>query len=93
MNPDIHQYFNDSNFLVSVFNTAIDGVIVIDHRGRMLKLNESASNLFRYTQEELIGKNVNMLIPEPDHSKHDGYIQNYLQTGVKKIIGIGRDWY
>lgn len=91
MNPDIHQYFNDSNFLVSVFNTAIDGVIVIDHRGRMLKLNESASNLFRYTQEELIGKNVNMLIPEPDHSKHDGYIQNYLQTGVKKIIGIGRE--
>ena len=91
MNPDIHQYFNDSNFLVSVFNTAIDGVIVIDHRGRMLKLNESASNLFRYPQEELIGKNVNMLIPEPDHSKHDGYIQNYLQTGVKKIIGIGRE--
>ncbi|MBK8405911.1 MAG: hypothetical protein IPL25_18145 [Saprospiraceae bacterium] len=45
MNPDIHQYFNDSNFLVSVFNTAIDGIIVIDHRGRMLKLNESASNL------------------------------------------------
>jgi len=64
---------------------------VIDSRGRVLKLNESASKLFGYTNEELIGNNVSMLMPEPDHSKHDGYIQNYVQTGIKKIIGIGRE--
>lgn len=91
MSLDIHHYFNDSTFLSSVFNTAIDGIIVIDSRGRMLKLNESASKLFGYTNEELIGNNVSMLMPEPDHSKHDGYIQNYVQTGIKKIIGIGRE--
>jgi two-component system, LuxR family, sensor kinase FixL len=91
MSLDIHHYFDDSTFLSSVFNTAIDGIIVIDSRGRMLKLNESASKLFGYTNEELIGNNVSMLMPEPDHSRHDGYIQNYVQTGIKKIIGIGRE--
>lgn len=77
--------------LDSVFESAIDGIIVIDSRGIISRINQSACDLFLYPKEELIGKNVNLLVPQPHHQEHNKYIQNYLNTGVKKIIGIGRD--
>lgn len=77
--------------LKAIIENAIDGIITIDRYGIVDSINPAASNLFGYDAEEVIGNNVSMLMPEPDHSRHDQYIHNYLTTGVKKIIGIGRE--
>src|SRR5690606_23376434 len=70
---------------------AIDGIITIDNRGIVESINPAASKLFGYDPEEVIGNNISMLMPEPDHSRHDEYIERYQRTGEKKIIGIGRE--
>lgn len=78
-------------FCKAAINTAVDGILVIDTQGAICDANYTAERLFEFSREELIGQNVNILMPEPYHSRHDGYLQNYLKTGVRKIIGIGRD--
>jgi PAS domain S-box-containing protein len=70
---------------------AIDGIITINQEGIMDSVNPATTKLFGYEKEELIGKNVSMLMPEPFRSHHDGYLLNYIKTSVKKIIGIGRE--
>lgn len=77
--------------LESIWNTVVDGIITIDKKGHVLSLNPAAEKLFGYTPEELIGKNISTLMPEPYHSEHDGYIHNYLKSGHAKVIGIGRE--
>jgi len=77
--------------LRAVVDTAVDGVILINADGRILKFNPACEKLFRYQANEVIGENVKMLMPEPYRSGHDGYIRNFLTTGEKKIIGIGRE--
>ena len=77
--------------LRALINSAVDGIITIDHHGIIESVNPSTTHLFGYDKDEMIGNNIKMLMPEPDKSKHDGYIQNYLHTGIKKIIGIGRE--
>ncbi len=77
--------------LSAIFQHSQDGIIIIDSRGIIESINPAAAVLFGYTPDEVIQKNVNMLMPEPNHSAHDGYIHNYLATGIKKIIGIGRE--
>jgi len=77
--------------LAAIIQTATDGIIIIDDRGTILKVNDAASTLFGYQIEELIGQNINMLMPRNYSEKHDGYLQNYHRTGEKKIIGIGRE--
>jgi two-component system, LuxR family, sensor kinase FixL len=77
--------------LKAIIDTAIDGIITIDTRGIVETVNPAISKIFGYTPEEIIGNNIKMLMPEPDKSNHDQYIHNYLTTGVKKIIGIGRE--
>ena len=74
-----------------VIKTAVDGIIAIDERGRIEWLNPSALRIFGYTQEELIGQNIKVLMPDPYHTQHDQYLSNYHQTGQAKIIGIGRE--
>ena len=77
--------------LAAVIQTATDGIIIIDQKGVILKVNDAASKLFGYGFEELIGRNINMLMPGKYSEKHDGYLQHYHRTGEKKIIGIGRE--
>lgn len=77
--------------LNAIIDTAVDGIIMIDKQGIMEVINPSAAAMFGYSAEELIGQNVKLLMPEPYHKEHDGYIHNYNSTGVKKIIGIGRE--
>jgi PAS domain S-box-containing protein len=77
--------------LQGVINAAVDGILAIDERGLIEWLNPAALAIFGYSAEELIGKNISVLMPEPYHSEHDGYLRHYCQTGERRIIGIGRE--
>jgi two-component system sensor kinase FixL len=77
--------------LEAIHDSAVDAIITINHRGLIETINPSTETLFGYTESELIGQNIKMLMPEPYHGEHDEYLQRYLQTGDAKIIGIGRE--
>jgi two-component system sensor kinase FixL len=74
----------------SILDTVPDAMIVIDEHGIMQFFSSAAERQFGYTEPEAIGKNISVLMPEPDRSRHDGYIARYLTTGERRIIGIGR---
>lgn len=80
-----------SNNFKSVIDNLNDSIVTISSKGIIKSANKSAEKTFGYTTEELIGKNVSILMPEPFASLHDKYMQNYLETGNAKIIGIGRE--
>ncbi len=75
----------------SIVNTVAAGIITIDVHGIIETFNREAEHMFGYTVSEVHGKNIRMLMPEPYRGEHDSYIQNYLDTGKSKIIGIGRE--
>jgi len=77
--------------LRSIVETAVDSLIVIDERGIIEVLNPAAERLFGYAANEVLGQNVRMLMPSPYREEHDRYVVNYLTTGMRKIIGIGRE--
>ena len=77
--------------LRGILETAADGVITIDERGIVETMNPAAERIFGYSAAEVIGRNVSMLMPEPYHAEHDGYLDHYRRTGERRIIGIGRE--
>src|SRR4051794_13155608 len=76
--------------LRSILATVPDAMIVIDEVGSILSFSAAAEKLFGYSEAELVGNNVKMLMPNPDRDRHDKYLLNYRTTGKRKIIGIGR---
>jgi len=77
--------------LRTVLNTVDDPIITIDAQGIVTDLNPAAARVFGYSPEEVLGRNVRMLMPEPYRREHDGYLSAYLETGQAKIIGRGRE--
>lgn len=76
--------------LRSIYDTAPDGLIVIDEQGLIQSYSAAAERMFGWTPHEVLGRNVKMLMPSPYREEHDTYVNNYLGTGVRRIIGIGR---
>lgn len=83
--PDPHELR-----LKSILDTAPEGIIVIDERGLVQSFSAAAERLFGYQEAEVVGKNVSLLMPSPYREAHDGYLDHYLATGERRIIGIGR---
>lgn len=77
--------------LEAIIQNAIDGIVIINDRGIIESINPSACRLFQYEPHEVTGKNIAVLMPSPDRENHDGYIHNYMHTGIGHIIGYGRD--
>lgn len=75
----------------SILETVPDAMIVIDERGVMTSFSRAAEQLFGWTAAEAIGRNVSILMPNPDRARHDTYLERYLATGERHIIGVGRE--
>jgi two-component system, LuxR family, sensor kinase FixL len=80
----------EEQILQTVYDTSLDAIIVIDEKGMMQFFNRIAEKLFNYSTAEVLGQNIKMLMPSYFAEHHDGYIERYLRTGEKHIIGIGR---
>ena len=77
--------------LGAILGTTVDGVVTIDASGAIIGFNSAAQKIFGYSEEEMLGKNVSTLMPTPYREEHDDYIQNYLESGQGRIIGVGRE--
>lgn len=81
----------DSALAGAIFNAAVDAIMVINARGILQSVNQSAETLFGFTSDEMLGKNISMLMPASYAQEHDSYLSNYCASGDRKIIGIGRE--
>lgn len=79
------------SLLLSVLDTAVDAIIIIDDQARILVYNQACERLFGYKAAEALGQNVRLIMPEEFARHHDRYISDYLSTGQRKIIGVGRE--
>lgn len=90
MSVEHRQDFSASQ-LNAIINNLLDGVITIDKKGIICGFSKPAERMFGYQEHEVVGHNIKLLMPEPYAREHDAYMDSYHQTGVKKIIGIGRE--
>ena len=90
-NPIIHRLEESAAKTRAILDTVVDGIITIDERGMVESLNQAAERIFGFSASEVIGNNVNMLMPSPYREEHDDYLRHYRATGEKRIIGIGRE--
>ena len=90
-NPIIHRLEESAAKTNAILDTAVDGIITIDERGIVESFNQAAERIFGFSASEVIGNNVNMLMPSPYREEHDDYLRHYRATGEKRIIGIGRE--
>ena len=81
----------ESSLYKALFEAAADGIIIINARGIIQSFSPSAERLFGYSEIEVFGKNVSILMPKSEGDKHDGYLRHYLDTGSASIIGKGRE--
>ncbi|MBF0448441.1 MAG: PAS domain S-box protein [Magnetococcales bacterium] len=90
---DNHREIEDRNEqLRTIIDTAVDGIIVIDEKGSIRNFSPAACRMFGYAPSEVIGRNIKILMPEPFHSQHDGYLLNYVTSGNKTILDtLGRE--
>lgn len=79
-----------TSILESILDTVPDPMVVMDEKCRITSFSAAAEDLFDYRENEVVGKNINMLMPPPYHAEHDSYVERYTRTGEKRIIGIGR---
>ena len=77
--------------LQALLDAAVDAIIVADHSGCIETFNRAAEDIFGYTEAEILGQNLNILMPEPYAREHDRYMSNYQSTGIPRIIGLGRE--
>lgn len=86
-----HELRDTAARLKGIVDTAVDGIITINERGIVETMNPAAERIFGYGIDEVVGRNISMLMPEPYQSEHDGYLERYRRTGERRIIGIGRE--
>lgn len=85
------QAIADESRLKAMMDTAVDGIVTINAKGLIQSMNRAAEQIFGWKEDELLGLNVTALMPAAIRPGHDGYLQNYLDTGKANIIGVGRD--
>lgn len=81
---------DSQSMMRAILATVPDAMVVIDEQGLITSFSTAAENLFGYRENEIVGKNVSMLMPSPHREVHDAYISRYIRTGEKRIIGTGR---
>ncbi|MBR9973495.1 PAS domain S-box protein [Magnetospirillum sp. J10] len=87
MNTSLH---DSLAWLRGIMNTVVDGIVTIDDSATILSFNAAAERIFGFGADEVVGRNVNMLMPDPYRSEHDDYLRRYAETGEARVIGIGR---
>ena len=75
----------------TIVDNMADGLITMDKKGRVISFNRAASKIFGYRPNEIIGNNIKILMPEPHHTMHDGYLEMYRKTGIKTVIGVSSE--
>ena len=74
----------------AIMDSVVDAIVVIDQQGIIIETNKAVETVLGYTQADLLGQNINIIVPEPHHQAHDGYLQRYLKEGTPKVIGFTR---
>ncbi len=90
-NPILERLFESETRTRNIIDTAVDGIITIDRTGVVQSINPAGQRIFGYSDDEVIGQKVNMLMPRPYSQEHDGYLEKYRLTGEAGIIGKGRE--
>jgi PAS domain S-box-containing protein len=86
-----NQLHDKAEHIHAILDTVMDGIITINEHGTVETFNPAAEHIFGYAAVDVVGRNINMLMPEPYHCQHDGYLEQHHTTSLTQIIGIGRE--